>query len=394
MIKPEKRALVAAFANPSASPRPRLMIERARAAGYKVSLFSLPPTTQLEPEAVHIISPCASKWKWRRRFAAVILVLGYQLFRKSKHREKLIELAFGLGSYSKPFVGERYDILIVEDLFLLPYCLRHSNGARILFDAREYYPKQREGDLLFELFELPVREWACKNYLLRCSQVFTVSTGISEAYQSNFGVKATVLRSTPPFIPDPPPHAQSENDTIRMVHLGVANKNRQLENMIEIFSRLKSGFSFDMYLSGNNPYILWLQQKAKGIKGINILPPVAPSEIIPTLKKYDVGLYYLEPKGFNLKYSLPNKFFEFIQARLAIAIGPSPEMARLVDEFQCGFVAKEFTIEAMVETLNGLDRSAVNDAQKGSRSAAESLCAENEWKKVDDCLRDEGVTKS
>ena len=46
---------------------------------------------------------------------------------------------------------------------------------------------------------------------------------------------------------------------------------------------------------------------------------------------YDVGLYLLPPTNFNQRYALPNKFFEFIQGRLAIAIGPSPEMAKLVE---------------------------------------------------------------
>ena len=39
------------------------------------------------------------------------------------------------------------------------------------------------------------------------------------------------------------------------------------------------------------------------------MDPVPFDEIIPMLNKYDLGFYYLEPKGFNVTYNLPNKFF-------------------------------------------------------------------------------------
>jgi hypothetical protein len=57
---------------------------------------------------------------------------------------------------------------------------------------------------------------------------------------------------------------------------------------------------------------------------------------------------------FNLKYILPNKFFEFIQARLAVAIGPSVEMKRLVKEWDCGIVAANFEAKSMAAEINRL----------------------------------------
>ena len=53
-------------------------------------------------------------------------------------------------------------------------------------------------------------------------------------------------------------------------------------------------------------------------------------EIVDTIAEYDIGLFILSPINFNYYHALPNKLFEFIQARLAIAVSPSPEMARIV----------------------------------------------------------------
>jgi hypothetical protein len=62
-------------------------------------------------------------------------------------------------------------------------------------------------------------------------------------------------------------------------------------------------------------------------------------EIVPLSNAYDIGLYLLPPSSFNNLHALPSKFFEFLQALLAIAIGPFQEMARIVREFRYKVVA-------------------------------------------------------
>ncbi|GAB3288356.1 hypothetical protein GCM10027297_33690 [Parahaliea aestuarii] len=96
------------------------------------------------------------------------------------------------------------------------------------------------------------------------------------------------------------------------------------------------------------------------------------------LNEYDLGFYYLEPSGFNVTYNLPNKFFEFIQARLAVAIGPSPDMKKIVEEQKLGFVANNFSIDAMVDRLNALSLTDVRNAKSNCHQAARILCLEEE----------------
>ena len=72
----------------------------------------------------------------------------------------------------------------------------------------------------------------------------------------------------------------------------------------------------------------------------------------------------------------PNKFFDFVQARLCLAIGPSPEMKRIVDQYRCGVVAKDFTPEALAESLRALDRQKVEAYRRAADAAAVDLCYE------------------
>ena len=76
-----------------------------------------------------------------------------------------------------------------------------------------------------------------------------------------------------------------------------------------------------------------LVARADAIEGVRVLPALPMRELVKEANAYDIGLYLLGEANANHRAALPNKFFEFIQARLALAIGPSPEMARIVNEY-------------------------------------------------------------
>ena len=94
------------------------------------------------------------------------------------------------------------------------------------------------------------------------------------------------------------------------------------------------------------------------------------------LNSYDAGIYLLPPNNFNNRYSLPNKFFEFVQARLAIAIGPSPEMAAEVRRYDMGIVADDFTPVSFARAITGLDRQRIAHLKAQADVAARALCFE------------------
>jgi hypothetical protein len=68
-------------------------------------------------------------------------------------------------------------------------------------------------------------------------------------YEKNFGRKPHVIRSLPLSAPD----LNASNRAIewKMVHHGLANPDRQLEQMIEVMALVDKRFSLDFYLQGN-----------------------------------------------------------------------------------------------------------------------------------------------
>jgi glycosyltransferase involved in cell wall biosynthesis len=283
--------------------------------------------------------------------------------------------------------GRAYDLILVEDIFLLPFAFSLGGGAKIFFDAREYYPRQHEDQFLGRVFGSPPRDLICRRYLARCHQVFTVSPGLAEGYLRTYGVPAQVIRSTPALV-----HLEvkpTDSYRIRMVHHGVANRNRKLELMIELVGYLDTRYSLDFYLTGNQDYIEALKRRASGSSRVRFNPPVGLEDLIPTLAGYDLGLFFFEPTTFNLKHCLPNKLFEFVQARLAVVIGPVPDMADVVSAYGCGVVAKSFDARELADALNALDPRTLNGFKENSACAAKELNWELEGAKLSAAI--EGV---
>lgn len=271
-----------------------------------------------------------------------------------------------------------FDLILANDSTAWPLAAEIRGRARVLCDAHEYTPREFEDIWWWRVFHQPFKTWLSRTYLPQADGMLTVCPGIAEEYQRVIGVAPQVVMNVPPqqrgLTPSPTPP-----DRVRMIHHGGATRSRKIENMIRMFAHLDRRFSLDLMLVGSEPrYLQGLRELARGEPRIRFLEPVPMREIPARINTYDLGLYLLEPNSFNNLHALPNKFFEFIQARLGVAIGPSPEMARLVREHACGVVAADFSPTALASSLQPLDATQIDAWKRQAHRAAEVLCWENE----------------
>jgi hypothetical protein len=254
--------------------------------------------------------------------------------------------------------GQRFDLILANDSDSLPLVFSWDHGTPVLHDAHEYAPRQIEDQWWWRFLMQDYMDWICKTYLTRCAEITTVSQGIANEYSRNYGVRPKVITSAPDFV-DLKPSAVEEG-RIRLVHHGNANPNRKIENYLDLMDLLDERFNLDLYLMPRDPsYLTRIKRKAAACKRVKVLDPVPMQDLVHTCNKYDIGMFLQEPLNFNLKNSLPNKFFEFVQARLLVAVTPLPEIERYVHDLDLGLVSKGFTPESMAKELLGLDRKKV-----------------------------------
>ncbi|MGI8574484.1 MAG: hypothetical protein ACR2MA_03900, partial [Egibacteraceae bacterium] len=213
-----------------------------------------------------------------------------------------------------------------------------------------------------------------RRYVPRVAAMTTVAPALAEAYRELTGVEATVVTNAPEYHDLRP---RAPDGQIRLLHHGVANRSRSLERTIELMKHLDDRFTLDLVLVEHEPrYLRRLRRLAAPDPRIRFLDPVPLRDIVRFANGYDVGVFLLPPRNFNYAHALPNKLFEFIQARLAVAIGPSPEMARVVREWECGVVAADFAAMSLAQKLSALDPNAITGYKQRSHAAAAALNAE------------------
>jgi len=278
----------------------------------------------------------------------------------------------------KKFLSSGADLIYANDLELLPVASRSASrmNAKVFMDAHEFTPRQDDHRWMFRTFFQPYWDFLCGKYLSGVDGFITVSKGIAEEYTRRFGVDCGLI-SNAPFYEDLMPTALPSDGSIRMIHHGSATRDRGLENMIHLIDKLDHRFRLEfMLMPDSKGYIKELREKAARNPRITFRTPVRTMEIASTINDYDIGLYLLQPISSNQRLALPNKIFEFIQGRLAVAIWPSPEMKRLVEEWKVGRVAEDFTIDAMADILNSMTIDEIMVMKQTAHIAAKELCAE------------------
>ena len=282
--------------------------------------------------------------------------------------------------------GKNFSLIVANDVDTLPPALEFRGRAKVLFDAHEYAPRQFENWFFWRFFTQNYNKYLCRTWIPQVDAMTTVGPMIADEYAREFGVRPSVVLNAPYFRETP--SDLHDGDIIHMVHHGIASRARRLEIMIDAMAHLDDRFRLDLMLVPSDAaYIASLKKRASSNSRVSFLPPVQPAEIIETLSGYDVGFYALPPSSFNARHALPNKFFDFIQARLCIAIGPSPEMKKIVEKYDCGVVAKGFTADALAETLRTLDRQQVEACRRAANAAAADYCYERSVEVMNDIVR-------
>ena len=275
----------------------------------------------------------------------------------------------------KKISEKKYDLIISNDLSSLPLASKLNSHKGIVFDAHEYSPLEFEDKLIWRILFKEYSISMLKKYKKFCVDMFTVSPGLALKYKENFEVYPKVIYNSP-YLANLRPSNTSDN--IEMVHVGQTIRSRKIELMINIFEYLDPRISLNFYLlNTDNNYMNYLKDLSKG-KNIYFKNPVHPEKISYEINKYDLGLFLLPLVNFNYSYALPNKFFEYINAALCVAVGPSGEMSSLVKEHDCGIVFNSFDSFEVAEKLNNLKKEELETYKKNSSIASKKLCFESQ----------------
>ncbi|TFH41421.1 MAG: glycosyltransferase, partial [Lysobacterales bacterium] len=233
---------------------------------------------------------------------------------------------------------------------------------------------QLDGSRLFRFTEMRYRHLALKQILSNAVLIIVEGDRVARQYASVYGIpndRFIVMASMPEYRPK---FAQIavQPQIINLIHHGNLIPERGIELLMDVAISLGPEYRLTLMGPGTEAYVASLNAKAEKAGNIEIVPPVPYTEIVEKLHGYDLGLIVFGSPHFHHKYmTVPNKFWECLQARVPVLVSPESAMADYVRESGCGIVAEQASLAGYVAAIRSLSREDIR--------VLKARCEEKAW---------------
>ncbi|MEJ1087402.1 hypothetical protein WDU99_03620 [Microbacterium sp. Mu-80] len=296
-------------------------------------------------------------------------------------RFRAVEMQAPALAESRRLLGDReFDIVVANEARALPIAFRVDGVPRIWCDLHEWAPGERTHVLAWKILVAPFMRWVCAEYLPQVDVSTTINDAIATMYQDAFDIEPEIVRNAIAHRADLEPTPMLDG-VVRLVHSGGAVPGRNIEAIIDAVDILGAGYTLDLYLIASrqaDSYWLKLQKRIDESPRTTLHPPVSPDRLPDTLNDHDLGVFVLPPHTANHRYMLPNKFFDFVQARLGLVFGPSAVTDRLIEAQQLGVVTAGYSGQDVAAAIAGVSRSDIAAFKNAADVAAKDLSSDRD----------------
>lgn len=269
----------------------------------------------------------------------------------------------------------KFDAVLANDLDTLTASFFASKLKRkvLIYDSHEYFTEVPE--LLGRDFQKNTWLWLEKFMLPKIKQAFTVSPSIAQAYNDKYGTDFNVVRNLP-FKRD---EVHNERKKV-LIYQGALNLGRGIELMIQALPYLPE---YKLWIAGTGDIEEKLKQQVFVLsleKQVVFLGRLPMEQLHQKTVQATLGLSLEENTGLNYYYALPNKVFDYVQARVPVIVADLPEMRTLTEQYGFGEVLMERNPKALATLVNKMTASAeyYQTYMEQTRKAAATLHWENE----------------
>lgn len=168
----------------------------------------------------------------------------------------------------------------------------------------------------------------------------------------------------------------SPNEILFVYH-GVLNKARGVHILLNLFRTVE--IDRHIVFMGYGPLLQDVKAMESRFKNIHYHLPVKMNEINKIISGADVGIHMIQNTCLNHYYCLPNKIFEYLMANLPIMVKNFPDMAFIVNKYNCGWTINS-KFQDILNIINSITLKEINDKKKNTVYAKRDLNWGNEEK--------------
>lgn len=286
-------------------------------------------------------------------------------------------------------------VVAAMDFFALSSAVRNARraGVKLVYDMREFYfalgPLEGRG-LHQWLISMAERWW-----LRRVSRIIVAGRLDSRVVQKRYK-----LTDAPFIITNTPPYREAvasqylrelysiQSLDIIVIYQGVVHHGRGLVPFINAMSLMPD---VHLCIVGDGPALEDIRRYAESdlvVNRIHFHPAVAYDMLHEITCSADVGLCLIEPISLSYEYALPNKFFEYMMARIPSVVSDLTALHDQILQTPVGMlVERSLKPDDICAALDQLRNPSTREAMQQACGAIRDLCYERQAVRAVDVFR-------
>jgi glycogen synthase len=249
----------------------------------------------------------------------------------------------------------RPEVVIANDLdtLLAAYMLHVNLGTQIIFDAHEVYPEQLSVEMRSEFwraFYTKLEEKLAKF----AAGIMTVCGSIASYMEKQYHVSGvTTILNVPMLKHLPDPRVlERKHQPVKLLYHGAYFQHRGLEQIIAASKSLENAVVELRGVGSHGTELRDLAEKLAVGEKVVFRDPVPVDDLIRLASDCDVGLNPFVNVCKNTEFALPNKFFEYMMAGLAVVSSNLQEMRSLTEALRIGVLLDELSARSIADKIN------------------------------------------
>jgi glycosyltransferase involved in cell wall biosynthesis len=275
------------------------------------------------------------------------------------------------------------EIWLANDWLMLPIAARlaREKGGVYGYDTHEFATEEYAESLAWRLVQRPFVQAIEGHFVRGAAVVSAVSAGIAESLDRLYALprETLVIRNMPAF--EPVAFHPTAKDRIRVLYHGIVSPNRGIEATIDSVAAWRPEFDLTIRGPGEADFLDALsdriRQKGLGDR-VQLVPPVPMTALVREAAPFDIGFFALPGHSSHNQFALPNKFFEYTMAGLALCVTNLPEMARLIRDYDLGITFAKVDPAVIAASINALQPDQIDRYKQNALTAARDLCWDRE----------------
>ena len=293
----------------------------------------------------------------------------------------------------------KMDLLLANDLDTLPanYLVSRIKRIPLVYDSHEYFtgvPELQDRKIVKGIWK-----WIEKRIFPNLKYIYTVSQSIADLYKEEYNREVKVVRNLSTGWKSVNKPSRSElgiaaGKRILILQGSGINIERGAEEAVEAMLYVENVI---LLIIGEGDVIDQLKKSVDqmDLRGkVLFLNKMTYAKLLEYTSLGDVGLTLDKDTNLNYRYSLPNKLFDYIQARVPVLASKLVEVEKIIRNYEIGELIDSHEPKHIAEKINFMldSEDKRREWKKNLEQAAEELCWENEEGKLIEIFENAGLT--